>query len=145
MKHNSFCKLSDKLLTFITWFMFIIFVPTVIIAVLEYNCMMPYTHSSIDNIAMALDTPVTWILTAVTILAQLMFIVSHIKLLKGNIGGIFIITILTLNIILEVPVVAFLCAFDLQFIFYLWVPIVLFAAEFTKKRFSNSMMRWTTT
>lgn len=135
MKNNSFCKLSDKLMAFVTWFMGIIFVPTVIIAVLEYNVMMPYTHSSIDNIAMALDTPVTWILTALTILAQLMFILSHIKLLKGNIGGIFIITILILNIILEVPVVAFLCAFDLQFIFYLWVPIVLFAAEFTKKRF----------
>lgn len=132
---KDFRKGSDKLLTFVTWFMGIIFVAAVIIAVLEYNGVMPYTHSSIDNIAIALETPVTLILTALTILAQLMFILSHIKMLKGNSEGKFIITILILNIILEVPVVAFLCAFDLQFIFYLWVPIVLFAAEFTKKRF----------
>lgn len=132
---KDFRKGSDKLLTFVTWFMGIIFVAAVIIAVLEYNCVMPHAPRPITNIAMALDTPVTLILTALTILAQLMFILSHIKLLKGNPEGMFIITILILNIILEVPVVALLCAFDLQFIFYLWVPIVLFAAEFTKKRF----------
>lgn len=135
MNYSALCKITNKFFTVVTWFMFIIFVPTVIIAVLEYNVMMPHAPRPITNIAMALETPVTWILTAVTILAQLMFIVSHIKLLKGNIGGIFIITILTLNIILEVPVVVFLCEFDLQFIFYLWVPIVLVFVEATKNRF----------
>lgn len=132
---KDFRKGSDKILTVVTWLMVIIWVPIFIIPVLEYtgvltNLATPPT----DNLALALETPVTQALTAVTILAQLMFIESHINLLKDNAEGKFIITILTLNMILEIPVVILLCEYDLQFIFYLWVPTVLIFAQAAKKK-----------
>ena len=133
MKENNFYKISDKIFLAVTCLMIIFSVLSLIQYSLGYVGIV--TEETIFYCSIMYGTPMVIFIGAITVSVQFLFIAARFKEIGYDEGNKFLITILILNIILEVPVVAFLCAFDLQFIFYLWVPIVLFAAEFTKKRF----------
>ncbi len=133
MKESKFYKISDKIFTVATWAMVIMFVPTLLID--SWICYGTPPESIFKFNRIFFSEQVIWAFVGITILAQLLFIVSHIRRYKGNLGGKFLIIVLLLNLILEVPVVWFLSLHNLEPMLFLWVPPVFILAEFTQKDF----------
>lgn len=133
MKDNEFYKISDKIFTVVTWVMVIMFVPTLIIDALPYNVIVSEKIIKFNRVFFS--EQVVWAFVGITIFAQLLFIVSHIKRYKGNFGGIFLIAVLLFNLILEAPAVWFLSHDNLEPVFFLWVPPLFILAELTQKDF----------
>lgn len=82
MKENRFYKISDKIFSFVTWVMVIMFVPTLIIDVWICYGTPPELVFKFNRVFFS--EQVVWAFVVITILVQLLFIVSHIRRYKGN-------------------------------------------------------------
>lgn len=133
MKDNEFYKISDKIFSFVTWVMVIMFVPTLIIDAWICYGTPPELIFKFNRVFFS--EQVVWAFVVITILVQLLFIVSHIRRYKGNPGDKFLIVVMLLNLVLEAPVVWFLSLHNLEAMFFMWVPPVFILAELTQKDF----------
>lgn len=133
MKGSKFYKISDKIFTVVTCAVVIMFVPTLIIYAWIYYGTPPEIIFKFNRIFFS--EQVIWAFVGITIFAQLLFIVSHIRRYKGNPGGKFLIAVMLLNLALEAPVVWLLFLHNLEPMVLLWVPPVFILAELTQKDF----------
>lgn len=133
MKESKFYKISDKIFTVVTCAVVIMFVPTLIIYAWICYGTPPELIFKFNRIFFS--EQVIWTFVGITIFAQLLFIVSHIKRYKSNPGGKFLIAVLLFNLILEAPAVWFLSLHNLEPMVLLWVPPVFILAELTQKDF----------
>ncbi len=133
MKENKFYKISDKIFTVVTCAMVIMFVPALIIY--AWICCGTPPEIIFKFNRVFFGEHVIWAFVGITIFAQLLFIVSHVKRYKGNPGGKFLIAVLLFNLILEAPAVWFLSLHNLEPMVLLWVPPVFILAELTQKDF----------
>lgn len=133
MKESKFYKISDKIFTVVTCAVVIMFVPTLIIYAWICYGTPPEMIFKFNRIF--LSEQVIWAFVGITIFAQLLFIVSHIRRYKGNPGGKCLIIVLLFNLILEAPMVWFLSLHNLEPMVLLWVPPVFILAELTQKDF----------
>lgn len=133
MKGSKFYKISDKIFSVVTCAVVIMFVPTLLIDSWICYGTPPETIFKFNRIFFS--EQVIWAFVGITILAQLLFIVSHVKRYKGNPGGKFLIAVLLFNLILEAPVVWLLSLHNLEPMVLLWVPPVFILAELTQKDF----------
>lgn len=74
----------------------------------------------------------------IALIVQLWLIVSCLKKLRSSLESRFIIIVLLLSVILEFLFIPIACALDIQDIFYLWIPPVLFLVQVTKKDFRKA-------
>ena len=131
MKENKFCKISDKIFTVVTCAVTIMFVLCLIVDIWSFVGTFP----EIKFIRVLFSEQVIWAFVGITIFAQLLFIVSHVKRYKGNPGGKFLIIVLLLNLVIEAPMVWFLSLHNLEPMVLMWVPPVFILAELTQKDF----------
>lgn len=131
MKESKFYKISDKIFTVVTCAVVIMFVLCLIVDIWSFVDTFP----EIKLIRVLFSEQAIWAFVGITIFAQLLFIVSHIRRYKGNPGGKFLIIVLLLNLLLEAPVVWFLSLHNLEPMVLLWVPPVFILAELTQKDF----------
>ena len=131
MKESRFYKTSDKIFTVVTCAVVIMFVLCLIVDIWSFVDTFP----EIKLIRVLFSERVIWAFVGITIIAQLLFIASHIRRYKGNPGGKFLIVVMFLNLVLEAPVVWFLSLHNLEPMFFMWVPPVFILAELTQKDF----------
>lgn len=74
----------------------------------------------------------------IALIVQLWLIASCLKKLRSSLESRFIIVVLLLSVILEFLFIPMACALDIQDIFYLWIPPVLFLVQVTKKDFGKA-------
>lgn len=74
----------------------------------------------------------------IVLIVQLWLIASCLKNLKSSVENRFIIVVLLLSVISEFLLIPVACALDIQDLFYLWFPPVLFLVQVTKKDFTKA-------
>lgn len=137
MKESKFYKISDKIFTVVTCAVAIMFVPTLIIYFWICYGTPPELIFQFNRVLFS--EQVIWAFVGITVFAQLLFIVSHIKRYKGNSGGKFLIIVLLLNLVIEAPMVWLLSLHNLEPMVLLWVPPVFILAELTQKDFRKGI------
>lgn len=133
MKQSKFCEISDKIFTFVTWIMGILFALNLIVTVFSYNGVQPDVIVWFCRIFWSTTSIVT--LAIISAVVQIPFVLSHLKNCKGEKSKEFLIVLLILTLISEFPTVWLICIFDFHLVFYLWIPTVLILVETTRKNF----------
>lgn len=133
MKESKFYKISDKIFTFVTWIMGVLFTLNLIVTFFSYNGVQPDVIVWFCRIFWSTTSIVT--LAIISAAAQILFVISHLKNYKGEKSDEFLIALLILTLLPEAPVVWLLCVFDLHLVFYLWIPTVMILVETTQKNF----------
>lgn len=135
MKESKFCKISDKIFTSFSAIMGALFLINIALFFLPYSVIKSNEiMMKCNDIALLLETPFNAVFMLLSVLVQILFVVSAFKESKYNRWLILVAAVLVLNIILEIIFVPIFFKLRIEHIFWLWVPPVLVIAAVIKRK-----------
>lgn len=135
MKESKFCKISDKIFTSFSAIMGVLFLINIVLFFLPYSVIKANEiMMKCNDIALLLETPFNAVFMLLSVLVQILFVVSAFKESKYNRWLILVAAVLVLNIILEIIFVPIFFKLRIEHIFWLWVPPVLVIAAVIKRK-----------
>lgn len=135
MKESKFCKISDKIFTSFSAIMGVLFLINIVLFFLPYSVIKANEiMMKCNDIALLLETPFNAVFMLLSVLVQILFVVSAFKESKYNRWLILVAAVLVLNIILEIIFVPIFFKLRIEHIFWLWVPPVLVIAVVIKRK-----------
>lgn len=135
MKQSKFCKISDKIFTSFSVIMGALFLINIALFFLPYSFIKSNEiMMKCNDIALLLETPFNAVFMLLSVLVQILFVVSAFKESKHNRWLILVDAVLVLNIILEIIFVPIFFKLRIEHIFWLWVPPVLVIAAVIKRK-----------
>lgn len=135
MKQSKFCKISDKIFTSFSVIMGALFLINIALFFLPYSVIKSNEiMMKCNDIALLLETPFNAVFMLLSVLVQILFVVSAFKESKYNRWLILVDAVLVLNIILEIIFVPIFFKLRIEHIFWLWVPPVLVIAAVIKRK-----------
>lgn len=135
MKESKFCKISDKIFTNFSAIMGALFLINIALFFLPYSVVKANEiMMKCNDIALLLETPFNAVFMLLSVLVQILFVVSAFKESKHNRWLILVAAVLVLNIILEIIFVPIFFKLRIEHIFWLWVPPVLVIAAVIKRK-----------
>lgn len=135
MKESKFCKISDKIFTSFSAIMGALFLINIALFFLPYSVVKANEiMMKCNDIALLLETSFNAVFMLLSVLVQILFVVSAFKESKYNRWLILVAAVLVLNIILEIIFVPIFFKLRIEHIFWLWVPPVLVIAAVIKRK-----------